>query len=154
MQRKNRYYGRLARAGGLLGVLALTTCQSHGPYVDVAIGEATPVKLEAVGAELDPHFFAQNLTRNDGAKPEDWQHVMRRVKAMELQKFRVMHLPQRYETINDNDDPHTTDYSRFAFDPPEMQSLYKVLDLAQEQGLAVCMVVWGCPLGVSLLDPA
>ncbi len=112
------------------------------------------MKLEAVGAELDPHFFAQNLTRNDGAKPEDWNHVVRRVKAMELQKFRVMALPQWYEPINDNDDPHTTERDRFTFDSPEMQSMYKVLDLAQEQGMEVCIVVWGCPVGVSLLDPA
>lgn len=156
MERRNKQHGRFAFAGGLLCMLALASCQ-HGTstsYTDVTVDEATPVTLEAVGAEFDPHFFAQNLTRNDGAKPEDWQHVVRRVKAMELQKFRVMALPQWYEPVNDNDDPHVTDRSRFTFDSPEMQSLYKVLDLAQEQGMDVCIVVWGCPVSVSLLDPA
>jgi alpha-galactosidase len=105
-----------------------------------------------MGAELDPHFFSQNLTRNDGSKESDWQYVKERVKAMGLQKFRVMLQPQWYEPVNDNSDPHNTDISKFTFDSPEMQSLYKVLDLAEEQQMDVCIVVWGCPVNVSLLD--
>lgn len=132
-----------------------TDTDSYGnntTYMDVFLGESTGVKLEAMGAELDPHFFSQNLTRNDGSRESDWQYVRDRVKAMELQKFRVMVLPQWYEPVNDNDDPHHTDLSRFTFDSQEMQSLYKVLDLAQEQEMDICIVVWGCPVNVSLLD--
>lgn len=122
-------------------------------YFDVSIGVATGTELEAIGAELDPHFFSQNLTRNDGSKESDWQYIVDRVKKMELQKFRVMVLPQWYEPVNDNNDPHATDISKFTFDSPEMQSLYKVLDLAQEQQMEVCIVLWGCPVNISLLDP-
>lgn len=122
-------------------------------YTAVSVGEPTGTKLEAIGAELDPHFFSQNLTRNDGSKESDWQYVVDRVKAMELQKFRIMALPQWYEPVNDNADPRSTDLSKFTFDSPEMQSLYKVLDLAEAQQMDVCLVVWGCPVGVSLLDP-
>lgn len=154
MIKETKWTAKLAFGASLIASLAMSACGQQKEFTDVTVGKPTAVKLEAMGAELDPHFFAQNLTRNDGAKPQDWQHVVRRVKAMELQKFRVMALPQWYEPVNDNNDPHTTDLSKFTFDSQEMHSLYKVLDLAQEQGMEVCIVVWGCPVHVSLLDPA
>lgn len=147
-------FTRIALGAGLCAVLAIAACGTQKRFNEVVVGAPTGVQLEGMGAELDPHFFAQNVTRNDASKAEDWQHVVRRVKAMELKKFRVMALPQWYEPVNDNDDPHTTDVSKFTFDSPEMHSLYKVLDLAQEQDMEVCIVVWGCPVSVSLLDPA
>ena len=134
-------------------MMVTVACNPKKEYMDVFLDKPTQARLEAIGAELDPHFFAQNLTRNDGSKESDWQLVVDRVKAMELKKFRVMVLPQWYEPVNDNDDPFNADRSQFTFDSPEMQSLYKVLDLAQEQQMEVCIVVWGCPIYVSLLDP-
>ena len=122
-------------------------------YQELVVGNSTDTQVEAVGVELDPHFFLLNLTRDDGSKPSDWQIVVDRVKKMEIQKFRVMALPHWYEPVNDNDDPFVTNLSQFTFDSPEMESLYRVLDLAQEQQMEVCIVVWGCPTGVSLLDP-
>lgn len=130
----------------------IPSCKTVGNYTEVFVGEPTGVELEAMGAELDPHFFSQNLTRDDGAKAADWNYVVNRVKAMELKKFRVMVLPQWFEPVNDNNDPHRTEKSKFMFESSEMQSLYKVLDLAQEQQMDVCIVLWGCPLSVSLLD--
>lgn len=120
---------------------------------DVVIGPANTHRLEALSAELDPHFFAQNITRNDGAKAADWHWVVDRVKKMNLRKIRVMVLPQWFEPINDNDDPHTTDWSAFTFESVEMQSLYQVLDLAQKEAMDVCIVLWGCPVYVNLIDP-
>ncbi|PVD52819.1 hypothetical protein DC498_07790 [Terrimonas sp.] len=136
----------------LFSILMIVSCKTEKKATEVFVGEPTGVKLEAMGAELDPHFFSQNLTRNDGAKAEDWQHVVKRVKDMQLQKFRVMVLPQWFEPVNDNSDPQQADIGRFTFNSPEMQSLYRVLDLAQEQNMSVCIVVWGCPVYVSLLD--
>ena len=148
----------ISRIFCLLWLIIAVSCTGneakYSQYTDVFLGEPTGVTLEVVGAELDPHFFSQNVTRNDGAREADWQYVVERVKKMELRKFRVMVLPQWYEPENDNGDPFATDINRFTFDSPEMQSLYKVLDLAQEQGMEVCIVVWGCPVYVSLLDPA
>lgn len=138
--------------GCLLLSVAVVSCKKGKVYENVFLGEPTGVKIEALGAELDPHFFSQNLTRRDGAKESDWQYVIDRVKKMELKKFRVMVLPQWYEPVNDNDSPQHTDLSKFTFSSPEMQSLYQVLDLAQEQHMDVCIVVWGCPIKVSLLD--
>ena len=134
-------------------LITVVSCKTNEKYEDVFVGNPTGTRLEAIGTELDPHFFSQNLTRNDGSKESDWQYVTSRVKAMELQKLRVMVLPQWYEPVNDNNNPEEADLKKFSFDSPEMQSLYKVLDLAQEQNMDVCMVVWGCPVGVSMLDP-
>ncbi len=137
---------------GILLLAIVVSCKENKEYENVFVGEPTGAKLEALGAELDPHFFSQNLTRNDGSKESDWQYVVARVKTMGLKKFRVMVLPQWYEPVNDNNNPNDTDRTKFTFDSPEMQSLYKVLDLAQAQNMDVCLVVWGCPVSVSLLD--
>lgn len=136
----------------LLLLTVILSCKVKKEYKDVFLGNPTGTKLEALGVEFDPHFFSQNLTRNDGSKEPDWQLVVDRVKAMRLKKFRIMVLPQWYEPVNDNNNPHSTDLKKFTFESPEMQSLYKVLDLAQEQNMDVCIVVWGCPVQVSLLD--
>ena len=136
-----------------LMLFIILSCNNTSKYTDVFVDKPTGIKLEAMSAEFDPHFFSQNLTRNDGSQASDWQYVVDRVKRMELQRFRVMVLPQWFEPVNDNADPHSTDWSKFTFNSPEMQSLYHVLDLAQEQQMDVCIVIWGCPVNVSLLDP-
>jgi hypothetical protein len=135
----------------LLLIIAVS-CKEKKNCTDVFLGKSTGIKLEAVGAELDPHFFSQNLTRKDGAKASDWHYVVARIRKMKLRKIRVMVLPQWYEPVNDNNNPSSTDLDKFTFESPEMKSLYRVLDLAQEYNMDVCMVVWGCPVGVSLLD--
>ena len=137
----------------LLMLFIILACNNTSKYTDILVDKPTGIKLEAMGAELDPHFFSQNLTRNDSSKESDWQYVVDRVKKMALKKFRMMVLPQWYEPENDNHDPYTTDISKFTFDSQEMQSLYRVLDLAQEQQMNVCIVVWGCPTNSSLFDP-
>ena len=114
--------------------------------------EPTGTTLLGMGVEFDPHFFSQNLTRQDGARPEDWEIVRRRVSAMKVQRFRVMLQPQWYEPVNDNDDPHSADFSRFTFDNVEMQSVFKVLDLAMETGADVTLVLWGCPIWCDFVD--
>lgn len=140
----------------LVGLSMAMACHrvDESKYQELTVTNSTGRQVEAMGVELDPHFFAQNLTRNDGSKSSDWQIVVDRVTKMEIQKFRVMALPQWYEPENDNNDPFVTDFDRFTFESQEMQSLYKVLDLAQANDMDVCIVVWGCPTGVSLLDPA
>ena len=49
----------------------------------VTLGDPTGVKVQAVGVELDPHFYSQNVIgKNDASKEEDWQIVVDRVKKM------------------------------------------------------------------------
>lgn len=149
-------YNEIIKLALLLFILVFTSCRSNkdaSTIQNVQIGVKNTHNLEAIGVELDPHFFSQNLTRNDGSTANDWQYVVERVKAMKVKKFRIMVLPQWFEPENDNMDPHTTDLSKFTFESPEMSSLYKVLDVAQEQEIDVCLVLWGCPVYVRLLDP-
>lgn len=114
---------------------------------------STGVRLEGLGVELDPHFIAQNVTRNDGATLEDWQNiVVRRVEMMDIQRFRVMLLPHWWEPVNDNSDPQVANPDGFTFDSPEMKSVYAVLDLAQKTGAEVTLVVWGCPASCSFIE--
>lgn len=121
-------------------------------YKEVTIGASTGVKLDGIGVEFDPHFFSQNLTRNDGSKASDWEIVVRRVKAMQIHQFRVMMQPHWWEPVNDDNDPDNADYSKFTFNSEEMKSVYKVLDLAQENNIKVTMVVWGCPISMDLIS--
>ena len=43
-------------------------------YYPVAVGNSTGTPVHAIGVEMDPHFFSQNITRNDGSKAEDWEN--------------------------------------------------------------------------------
>lgn len=121
-------------------------------YAEVGIGASTGIKLDGIGVELDPHFFSQNITRNDGSKAEDWDILVRRVEAMEVHQFRVMVQPHWWEPVNDNDDPNYADLSKFTFDSEEMKSLYKVLDLAEANNIEVTLVLWGCPINMTLIS--
>lgn len=121
-------------------------------FYPAQVNESTGVKLVGIGVELDPHFFSQNLTRpEDGSKAEDWNIVKERVKKMGVQNFRVMVQPHWWEPLNDNDDPNVADMSKFTFDSQEMQSLYKVLELIQENNGEVTLVLWGCPVNMDLI---
>jgi len=114
----------------------------------------TGAQVLGMGAELDPHFFSQNLTRNDGATSEDWYRILYpRTEAMGLQRFRVMLQPHWWEPFNDNDDPYTANPDGFRFDSIECQSVYEVLDLAESIGADVTLVQWGCRISGDCVDP-
>ena len=122
-------------------------------YVTVNLGGATGVKVQAVGVELDPHFYSQNVVgKPDASKEADWEIVVDRVRRMGVQRLRVMVQPQWFEPYNDNNDPMNTDFSAFHWNTIEMQSLYKVLEMAQSQNIDVCLVVWGCPKSVAMVE--
>ena len=133
---------------------ALVSCSgASNSYAVRTPRSSTGVNLLGLGVELDPHFLAQNVTRNDGATVDDWRNiVVRRVEMMNIQRFRVMLQPHWWEPVNDNSDPHVADQSAFTFESPEMKSVYAVLDLAQRTGASVTLVVWGCPAHCSFID--
>ncbi|MFA5659193.1 MAG: hypothetical protein WC900_07905 [Oscillospiraceae bacterium] len=103
--------------------------------------------IYGIGTELDPHFLYANVGRNgmdnEGndwiCKEEDWDNIIvPRIKEMKLSRLRVMLLPSWYA-------PAETNYvsKNYTWDSQEMQSLYKVLDLAQECGMDVNITLWG-----------
>ena len=135
-----------------VGLLAATSCGRQ--YVRVDVGEATPVTVESIGAEFDPHFYSQNVVGrpDNGVEAGDFKIIDERVTRMGLQKFRVMIQPQWYEPYNDNDDAFDTDMSAFRWNTVEMQSIYQELDLAQKNGMDVCLAIWGCTRHVKMVE--
>lgn len=99
--------------------------------------------IEAMGAEFDPHLWSQNIVMR-GIDSTAWDTARRRVLQMGLKRMRVMVLPAWYEPANDNGDPHAADMERFTMNSADMESLYRVLDLAEECGTTVTLVMWGC----------
>ena len=157
-------------AGSLIAALALMSAACNGSrhnkpdtpggdsgdkgYTVVKPAEATEVTVESIGAEFDPHFYAQNVVGRPlvGTKAEDFKIIEDRVTRMGLQKFRVMIQPQWYEPYNDNADPFDTDMGAFKWNTVEMQSLYQVLDLAQKNNMSVCLAIWGCTRSVKMIE--
>ncbi len=111
-------------------------------YLTVEQGIGTGI--QGLGVELDPHFLSQNVTANNGTKAEDWEGViLKRLKMLDFQKLRVMIIPEWYEPENDNDVPEVTDWNKMRFASLEMDNLYKVLDFAEQEKIAVTLTFWG-----------
>ena len=120
-------------------------------YTHVTVGDLAGVNIYGTSVELDPHFFAANVQR--GVFEEaDWAIVERRVKEMGIDRFRVMLKPSWLEPLNDDGDSSTINWDGLTPDSAEMQSLYKVLDLAQENGIDVNLTLWGVERNVALVD--
>lgn len=114
---------------------------------------STGVELVGLGVELDPHFLSQNVTRGDGATELDWKRtVVKRCTRMGVQRYRVMVLPNWWEPYNDDDDPDNFNWDSFTFDSKEMHSLYAVLDLAENTGADVTLVLWGCHIAANTIE--
>ena len=120
-------------------------------YTCVTVGEQAGVNVYGVGVELDPHFFAQNVQRGV-FQEEDWEIVERRVKEMGIDRFRVMLKPSWLEPVNDDEDSNSINWEALTPESAEMQSLYKVLDLAQENGISVNLTLWGTENNLVLVD--
>lgn len=144
----------LSRLFAVLQIAAISICVSYAQTKVTVPETSTGVRLIGNGVELDPHFFSQNLTRNDGATEADWYNIfVPRMKAMEIERFRVMLLPHWWEPFNDNDHPYVWDKSKLTLDSPEVKSVCKVLDVAQEMNADVTLVLWGAPISATSVDP-
>lgn len=114
---------------------------------------STGVELVGLGVELDPHFLSQNVTRGDGATELDWKRtVVKRCTYMGVQRYRVMVLPNWWEPYNDDEDPNNFNWDNFTFNSKEMQSLYAVLDLAENTDADVTLVLWGCHIAANTIE--
>lgn len=136
-----------------LAVLVLSSCSDVVRVPATSTGQ----ELLGMGVELDPHFMSQNVTRNDSSKAEDWFNiVVPRVNSMDVERFRIMLQPHWWEPYNDNDDPAVTDWSKFTFDSPEVQSVCAVLDMieALPGERTALLVSWGCPISANCVDPS
>ncbi len=137
----------------LLCTSGCSSSQNDNVSVSWQIADSTGIQVDAIGVELDPHFLSQNVTRGEGIKQEDWKIIEKRVTEMNIRRFRVMVLPEWFEPINDNNRPDVTDWNNLTFYSPEMQSLYAVLDLAEQNDIDVTLVLWGCATNARILTP-
>jgi alpha-galactosidase len=120
------------------------TSKPEENILKLSVSEPNHQKVIAMGTEFDPHFLSQNVTRSEGCKIEDWNNIIcRRVKDMQIQRFRVMVLPSWYEPKNDDNDAHHINWDAFRWNSKEMKSLYAELDLAQHLGIQVNLTLWG-----------
>lgn len=120
-------------------------------YTLVETGEKVGENTFGVSVEFDPHFLSQNVAKGV-SEESDWQIIVDRVEKMEVDRFRVMVLPSWIEPLNDNDDVSTINWDAITTENAEMKSLYKVLDLAQKNGIDVNLTLWGVESNTSLID--
>ena len=114
---------------------------------------ATGVTTRGLGMEFDPHYFSQNFPDeidDPSSGTGGWEIISERVRQMKPESFRVMVLPEWLEPQNDNDDPDVLNEEALTKDSLEMQSLRKLLDLAQEEGISVTFVLWGVSRNATL----
>lgn len=120
-------------------------------YTAVMPDELAGVNRFGVSVEFDPHFLSQNVAKGV-TDPQDWAIVEERVAKMEIDRFRVMLLPSWLEPFNDNEDVDAIDWDALTTDNAEMQSVYKVLDLAEKNGIDVNLTLWGAENKCNLID--
>lgn len=163
--------GRLKRAlccvtAGILLSLA-PACSGNGEEkIDYTVPEgylAAYIEEESkretvigIGAEIDP-FWCQLSVGYKGVNEEgqpyecklsDWEnYVVPRVKEMRLQRIRSMLLPSFF--CNSEQDFLDKNYD---WDSTAMQSVYLILDMAQEQGIDVLLNLWGCEANTWLYE--
>lgn len=114
-------------------------------YTRLFIEDNTGVKVKGIGVQFDPHYFSQNVVRNKPGLNEDgWELISERVAKMGINRFRVMVLPEWLEPDNDNDDPNVINWDALTTDSVEMQSLCRLLDLAESLDIDVTFTLWGC----------
>lgn len=100
------------------------------------------------GVEVDPHFFTNNVGRSgltdEGeawtCTEQDWDLIVDYMQQMRLERIRVMLLPSWYAPVTGS---YTDAEYAYRFDTEEMQSLYELLDVAQEAGMTVNLTLWG-----------
>ena len=120
-------------------------------YTKLTLDEKAGENTFGVSVEFDPHFLSQNVQKGISAA-EDWAIVESRVAKMGIDRFRVMIMPSWIEPFNDNDNDGQINWDALTTDTAELRSLYKVLDLAQENGIDVNLTLWGSENPVNLID--
>ncbi len=111
-------------------------------YTRYDVGTANARKTEGFGTQFDTCI----VEKQNGLNEEEWQLQVNALKKMNLQNVRVRFYPEMYERGNDNNDPYSFDYSsaNVDFDSIEMNHLYKLLDVFEENGVKVDLSWYGC----------
>ncbi len=120
-------------------------------YTKITLDDKKGVNVFGTSVEFDPHFLSQNVAKGV-VEAEDWEIIETRVAKMGIDRFRVMLLPSWLEPLNDDTNTNSINWDALTKESAEMQSVYKVLDLAEENDIDVNVTLWGVENNVSLLD--
>lgn len=114
-----------------LCVFLLSMAAAEPPVHEVVLdpGRTLSENFIGFGAEWDPRGYIEH-----GVTDDDFAVIARRVRYMRLPVARVMMLA-RWCYRGDG---------RFDWDSPEMQTLYRHLDLCQAENTTVLLTDWGC----------
>ncbi|MFA5659194.1 MAG: hypothetical protein WC900_07910, partial [Oscillospiraceae bacterium] len=129
---KNKYGDPNANTTVPEGNLTLTITQ-----------DGTGNNLLAVGAECDPFFLSENVSRDYTGlgyecSESDWTEIFEpRISEMGIQFLRIMLLPSWY-AIDESSYQNKT----YTWDSLYMRSLYQVLDTAQKNDIDVNITIW------------
>ncbi|MBQ3848339.1 MAG: hypothetical protein II748_05765 [Clostridia bacterium] len=113
------------------------------------VGKHYKDRLDGLGVEWDPMLLASYNTANPTLAPEDcvteedFEKVCAMAEEIGIDKIRCFWSESWIEPVNDNDDPHVTNYDAFIWDQENILTLFKQLDFCQKEGIKVNLTTWG-----------
>ena len=116
-------------------------------YTRFNVTEALANKTIGYGAQIDTDTFMQwNNPLGGGLTPDEEAMFKQRIKDMNLQYTRIKFFPEYFERANDNTDVNSfnADAAGVDFNSAEMQALYKILDICEENNVKVDLSWYGC----------
>ena len=110
-------------------------------YVKYELKEPLKRKTEGLGAQFDTCILDKYNNQIT-----DFEVIKNAVKMSNLQAVRIRFYPEMYERRNDNNDPSFFDYNseNVDFNSIEMNYLYKLLDLFEQEHVNVDLSWYGC----------
>ncbi|MBQ1233187.1 MAG: carbohydrate binding domain-containing protein [Clostridia bacterium] len=109
-------------------------------------------KTLGLGCEWDPKLLLP-VNRERGITDEDLDLIKTRMQEMGLQSVRMMVMPEWFEPVNDDGDPHSADFSNFRWDSEEGKCTLEYLRVCHELGVDVNLTWWGAAAGDWLSYP-
>ncbi len=122
--------------------IVITDEQINSGYTRYDVTTSLARKTEGFGTQFDTCI----VEAGNRLTEEEWQIQVDALKEMNLQNVRMRFYPEMYERGNDNDDPNEFDYysKHVDFNSVEMNYLYKLLDVFEEEGVKVDLSWYGC----------
>ena len=122
--------------------IVITDEQIAQGYTRYDVTTSLARKTEGFGTQFDTLI----VEKENRLTEEEWQLQIDALKEMNLQNVRIRFYPEMYERANDNDDPNTFDYfsKDVDFNSAEMNYLYRLLDVFEEEGVKVDLSWYGC----------
>ena len=123
-----------------------------GTYELTVSNTPNTFKTLGLGCEWDPKLLLP-VNRERGITDEDLELIKGRMQEMGLQSVRMMIMPEWFEPVNDDGDPHSADFANFRWDSEEGKCTLEYLRVCHELGVDVTLTWWGAAAGDWLSYP-